>query len=399
MRLMIKASLLFVFSFFALFPAVASQQLVVIGRSETLVKSLIDHNISPDEANRVGALIERRIKAEGIGVGFKYIIEYEGNIPVKLVIPYDVGEIYEVDLRRLALSKKKVKVTVEKRLIAGVLGSGDSIYDSIYERTGDPGLAYQFARIFRHRIDFRTWTRPGDTYAFICEYLKDSFGNTKYGKILVAEYIGQKVKGKAVYYKGAYYDSRGVSLVGKYLASPIDDGWLSAPLRYRRISSYYTWHRLHPILGVVRPHLGVDYAAPYGTPVKSVADGVVIWKGWMRGYGRTVKIKHDKGIVTQYAHLARYAKGLRVGRKVKKGQVIGYVGMSGLATGPHLDFRIRVNGRFVNPLRFLARHSRGKYYRIVRKRLKGKALSYIRAQLEELDRMVASLNLTKFKAN
>ncbi|BAT71318.1 peptidase M23/M37 family [Thermosulfidibacter takaii ABI70S6] len=388
------------FIFFILvLPAFAVQEKVHIKEGETLVDSLIKHDISPDEANLVAVVLERRIKMDGVGAGFEYTIEKEGNIPVSLTIPYDVGEVYKVNLRTLDIKKEKLKVIAEKRLVVGVLRSGDSIYNSIYDKTGDPGLAYQFTRIFRHRIDFHTWTRPGDYYAFICEYLKDSMGNAKYGKILVAEFRGKKVKGEAVYYKGTYYDRNGVSLVGKYLASPIDGGWLPAPLRYRRISSYYTWHRLHPILGIVRPHLGVDYAAPYGTPIKSVADGVVIWKGWIRGYGRTVKIKHEKGIITQYAHMSRYAKRLRVGQRVKKGQVIGYVGMSGLATGPHLDFRIRVNGRFVNPLTFLARHSRGRHYKLVRRKVSGKALRYIQAQLAQLEQKVAALNIQSVKTN
>ncbi len=381
------------------FPAYAELEKVVVEKGESFVDSLVDHYISRDEAVLVASVLSRYKNVASITPGFTYYIDWEQGIPVALVVPEDVGRVYRVDLRELAVASQKIPVKVERRFVYGILGDGDSVFYSIYSKTGDASLAHQFVRIFRHRIDFHTWTRPGDYYAFVCEYLKDGMGNERYGKILVAKYEGKVVKADAVYYKGAYYDHRGVSLVGRFLASPIDAGWLRAPLRYRRISSRFTWHRLHPILGIVRPHLGVDYAAPMGTPIKSVADGVVIWKGWIGGYGRTVKIRHKGGIITQYAHMSRYARGLRVGQRVKKGQVIGYVGMSGLATGPHLDFRIKVHGRFVNPLTFLRRHSKYRVYKVVRRRVRGKALEYIRAQLDMLEEKVASLNLRGGLAN
>ncbi len=368
----------------------ARQIKVFINRGETFIDSLVAHDISRKEAAMVAYALKRYVNLNRLPEGFSYYIDYQGNIPVQLVIPYDVGKVYDVDLRRIDVNPKKLKVRIQEKSFYGVLGQGDSVFYSIYDQTGDPNLAYQFVSIFKYRIDFHTWTRPGDYYAFICQYLTDDFGNAKYGRILVAKYVGKKVKADAVYYKGAYYDSKGYPLKGVFLASPVDSGWLRAPLRYKRISSRFTYHRLHPILGIVRPHLGVDYAAPMGTPIKAVADGVVIWKGWLGGYGRTVKIRHRGGIITQYAHMSRYAKGLHVGQRVKEGQVIGYVGMSGLATGPHLDFRIKVHGRFVNPLKFLARHAHYRLIRVARKRLRGRALAYVRSQLSKLDVMLAS---------
>lgn len=142
---------------------------------------------------------------------------------------------------------------------------------------------------------------------------------------------------------GAYYRADGQSLRRAFL---------KAPLNYRRISSGYTNRRLHPIFKVVRPHHGVDYAAPYGTPVVAISDGTVFSAGWMRGYGRLLRIRHRDGIVTYSAHLSRFAAGLEVGDAVKQGQVVGYVGVSGNATGPHLDFRIEQDGQFIDPLRF-----------------------------------------------
>jgi murein DD-endopeptidase MepM/ murein hydrolase activator NlpD len=127
--------------------------------------------------------------------------------------------------------------------------------------------------------------------------------------------------------------------------------FLKSPLRYTRISSGFSRRRLHPILKIYRPHLGIDYAAPVGTPVVAVGDGRIAFKGWKGGYGRFIAIRHNGRYTTTYGHLSRYASGLKRADTVKQGQVIGYVGASGLATGPHLDFRMQRRGKFVNPLR------------------------------------------------
>lgn len=126
--------------------------------------------------------------------------------------------------------------------------------------------------------------------------------------------------------------------------------FLKAPLQFKRISSGFSYRRKHPVHGTVRPHTGVDYAAPTGTPVMSIGDGTVISKGWGGGGGNTVKIRHNSVYTTAYMHLSKYASGLKVGQRVSQGQVIGYVGMTGTATGPHLDFRVWKNGTPINPL-------------------------------------------------
>ena len=127
--------------------------------------------------------------------------------------------------------------------------------------------------------------------------------------------------------------------------------FLKAPLSYKRISSGFTYARRHPITRVVRPHTGIDYAAPKGTPVMSIGDGVVIQKGYKGGGGHTVKIKHNSVYQSAYLHLSKYGKGIAVGTRVKQGQVIGYVGSTGMSTGPHLDFRVWKNGTPINPLK------------------------------------------------
>lgn len=130
-----------------------------------------------------------------------------------------------------------------------------------------------------------------------------------------------------------------------------DDYFLRAPLSYRRVSSGYSYSRLNPITNEEQPHLGIDYSAPSGTPVHSIGPGRVLSNEWSGGYGKTVRILHTNGYISQYAHLSRYARGVIPGKRVRKGEIIGYVGMTGLATGPHLDFRITYQGTFINPLK------------------------------------------------
>ncbi|MBW2622888.1 MAG: M23 family metallopeptidase, partial [Deltaproteobacteria bacterium] len=210
----------------------------------------------------------------------------------------------------------------------------------------DPEVVLNFSDIFAYDIDFFTDIQTGDRFSIFYElkYLQGNLVGS--GRILAAEFINNGKKLEAYYFekspgKGGYYDAEGRSLRKMFLKSP---------LRFRRISSYFSRSRYHPILKICRPHLGIDYAAPPGTPVETVADGKVTFKGWNGGYGRFVKIKHNRAYTTTYGHLSRYAKGLKKGKRVKQGDLIGYVGSSGLSTGPHLDYRMVKNGKFINPL-------------------------------------------------
>jgi murein DD-endopeptidase MepM/ murein hydrolase activator NlpD len=131
----------------------------------------------------------------------------------------------------------------------------------------------------------------------------------------------------------------------------MERAFLAAPLKYERVSSTFSYQRLHPILDILRPHLGIDYVAAEGTPLWSIADGIVLHRGWGGGFGNLLKIEHANGYVSFYSHLSRFARGLKVGDRVRQKQVIGYVGSTGLATGPHVCFRVQKDGQFVNPAR------------------------------------------------
>ena len=187
----------------------------------------------------------------------------------------------------------------------------------------------------------------GDTITLLYEKEHHSAGVSQTKRVIFAKLDSKKYSFEASRFKDkfghvAYYDSRGRSL---------GTGYLRYPVKFERISSPFNMHRLHPVLKKVRPHTGVDLAARSGTPVKSVSSGYVRFVGHKGGYGKVVIIKHNAMNQTLYAHLSKFPKHLKVGQKVKMSQVIGYVGMSGLATGPHLHYEFRVKGRPVNPLK------------------------------------------------
>jgi murein DD-endopeptidase MepM/ murein hydrolase activator NlpD len=213
----------------------------------------------------------------------------------------------------------------------------------------------ELADIYGHVIDFVYEIREGDQFIVTFEkrYLDGEF--IEYGNILAAEFINAGESFVAVRYTDTegdtgYYDQKGVSL---------RKAFLRAPLNFRRISSNFKLARKHPILGKMRAHKGTDYAASTGTPIYAAGDGKITFRGTKGGYGRTVIIKHGNSIETRYAHLSRYGK-FKSGQKVKQGQVIGYVGMSGLATGPHLHYEFIVSGVHRNPRTILEKLPKAK---------------------------------------
>jgi murein DD-endopeptidase MepM/ murein hydrolase activator NlpD len=237
-------------------------------------------------------------------------------------------------------------VPVDRRavLVSGTIR--ENLFESV-ERTGErPQLVMDFAEIFAWDFDFAADSQPGDTFRMLVEkvYTGDQF--VKYGRILAAEYESEGRLHTGVYFKdkdgSGYYTPKGESLRRAFLKSPLE---------FTRISSTFSRGRRHPILGGVRPHLAVDYAAPMGTPIFAVADGTVESAGWSGGGGNTVVVRHRANFKTMYNHLSHFAKGVRPGTAVRQRQVIGYVGSTGLSTGPHLDYRVIKDGTFVNPLK------------------------------------------------
>jgi len=229
------------------------------------------------------------------------------------------------------------------RTIRGRIDS--SLFESMTGAGGHDATALQLANIFAYDIDFAQDLRPGDTFAVTYSEVMQDGRYLQDGPILAARFSNGGHEYTAVRYvassgQAGYYTPAGVSLHKAFLRAPLD---------FTRVSSTFDLHRFHPILNIIRAHKGVDYAAPTGTPVKAAGDGRVLFAGRRGGYGNVVELDHSHGITTVYGHLSRFAAGLRAGQRVSQGQVIAYVGMTGLATGPHLHYEYRVNGEYKNP--------------------------------------------------
>ncbi len=244
---------------------------------------------------------------------------------------------------------RKLEAAVELKTVAagGVVDS--SLYESVQKAGESTALVSLLVEQFAWDVNFYTDTHPGDHWKVVIEkqYLGGQF--YKYGRLLAAEYGGKVGTFRSFFWagKGAprdkpgkYYDDHGLA---------ISKTMLKTPLRYVRISSKFDRKRFHPILHVEKAHLGIDYAAPQGTPVWASASGRVVEVGLKRGSGNTIVLAHANGLSTRYYHLSRYARGLHVGQLVRQKEVIGFVGMTGLATGPHLHFSVTKNGAFVDP--------------------------------------------------
>ena len=220
-----------------------------------------------------------------------------------------------------------------------------SLFHAIEEGGEQPQLVIALVNIFEWDFDFTADTRAGDRFRLVVEkrYAGDTFVN--YGRVLAAQYQSERrlLTGVAfaVGKRFAYYDAVGRSLRKMFLKSPLE---------FTRITSGFAYARPHPIMGGTRPHLAIDYAAPTGTPVRAVADGVVVKAGWDGGYGQVVHIRHGAGYETLYAHLSRFGRGIRPGTRVSQRQVVGYVGTTGMSTGPHLHYEVIKDGGRVNPL-------------------------------------------------
>ncbi len=265
----------------------------------------------------------------------------------RLVYEIDALNYLEVRPENASYTAKRHTLDVDVRYERAEGSISSSLYESAVQAGLSPEVVMDLTDIFAWDINFFTDIRQGDTYTVLYEkyFVKEAFKG--YGRVVAARFVNQGEEHTAVHFnngKGVegYYDDQG---------KPIQKLFLKAPLNYRRISSGFSYNRMHPVYHKMRPHLGVDYAAPTGTPIVALGDGKVVYKGWSNGFGESLRIQHRNGYITYYGHLSRYAKGMSKGKQVKQGQVIGYVGATGVATGPHLDFRVKSGGSFINPLK------------------------------------------------
>ena len=228
--------------------------------------------------------------------------------------------------------------------VSGAIRS--SLYASLKTAAAPLSLTPKMNDILGWEVDFTRDVRRGDTYRILYEEIWKDGVFVRTGTILALEYVGRGKTHQAFRFEDSegrpgYYDADGRNLQKQLMRAPVE---------YSRISSGFSWRRFHPILKKYMPHLGVDYAAPVGTPIRAAGSGTILEATRKRGNGRYVKIQHvNRSYETFYLHLSRFASGIRKGVKVNQGQVIGYVGATGYATGPHVDFRVKKDGRFVNP--------------------------------------------------
>ena len=321
----------------------------VIGRNELLSTILYRYNVSSQTIYYLEKASQETWSVRKMQSGKPYhILRDRDSIATARYFIYDINK---TDYAVYSLSDSiysyigSIDVDTVLNYISGSIET--SLWNAMIDQGAAPDLAGMLADIYSWTIDFFGIQKRDSFSVYYQEMYADSV-RVATGEILAANFITSGTDHYAFRYnyhndRGEYFDEKGTSLRRAFL---------KAPLSYTRISSKFSNARLHPIKKVVRAHHGVDYAAPSGTPVYSVGDGVVTARAWdNKGGGNYIKIKHNSTYTTEYMHLRGFAKGISVGTHVSQGQLIGYVGMTGTATGPHLDYRVFKNGTAIDPLR------------------------------------------------
>jgi len=329
-------------------PPATRVQTVELERGDTLVRALVRGGIGPGTATDVAGLLKKGgADLRRLRPGDTLTITWSGPRPVSINWEASAWLAFTLEATENGWTVRREQVTPEIRVEPVRGGVISSLFQAVEDAREAPQLVLRLVEIFSSDFDFTADTRPGDRFRLLVE--KRYAGNrfVEYGRILVAQYRTEvrTLTGIAFDRSGrgrfAYYDPSGRSLRKSFLRSPLE---------FTRVTSGFTYARPHPILGGVRPHLAIDYAAPVGTQVRAVADGTVGSAGWDEGNGISVLLRHRSGYQTMYNHLSKLAAGIRPGARVVQRQVIGYVGMTGVATGSHLDYRVAKNGVWVNPV-------------------------------------------------
>jgi murein DD-endopeptidase MepM/ murein hydrolase activator NlpD len=302
--------------------------------TSTMIERIAKENIQAFDVRKIkaGNRFARIVPIDSLDKTLYFI--YELN-PIDFVV---------VDLRdTLKVYRDKKDVSFQVKTATGTITS--SLWNCFVENKLDVGLGLALSDIYAWTVDFYG-LQKGDNFKVIYEEVYVENKMVGIDRILASKFQSNGKDFYAYHFeqngKAEYFDEKGQSLQRSFL---------KAPLKFSRISSRFTKSRMHPILRISRPHYGVDYSAPKGTPVVALGDGRVGEAGFKGGYGRFISIRHNSVYTTTYAHLSGYAKGIKAGAHVSQGQVIGFVGSSGLSTGPHLDFRVYKNGSPTDPLR------------------------------------------------
>ncbi len=318
-----------------------------IGRGETLPSLLQRLGINAEDRQEFSAAV-RRSNSIGQLIPGRSVLARVSSSGRLMLLRYLASDTTLVSVNRVNQSFAVTQQTIQPEM-RPVMRSG-AVQGSLFGATDAADvpdrIASEMAEAFSGDIDFHRDLRRGDRFSVIYEAFYFDGQLVKTGRLLAAEFINQNEAYRAVYFKDpqgrdGYYSAEGQSLKRAFLKSPMP---------FDRISSGFTAARLHPVLKIWRSHKGVDYAAPTGTPVRAVSDSIVNFVGKQGGYGNLVVLNHQAPYSTAYGHLSRFAKGIKRGGRVSQGQVIGYVGATGLASGPHLHYEFRINGAQRNPL-------------------------------------------------
>jgi murein DD-endopeptidase MepM/ murein hydrolase activator NlpD len=313
---------------------------------DTLERALLRSGLDAAQAREIGAALRGRVDPRRLHAGERIRVGRTDDGRVASLSYWPTPERgHAVRRDGDGWTAYPVDGGAETRVVALTGRLASSLFATLAERGEAPVLSGRFVELFEWDFDFAADCLPSDRFRLLVEkrYVDGEF--VAYGDILAAQYRSEdRPLLTAIAFRrpgttAAYYDLDGRS---------VRKAFLRAPLEFTRVSSGYSHARLHPILGGVMPHLAIDYAAPVGTPVRAVADGVVVHAGWDGGNGLSILLRHAHGYRTMYNHLSRLE--VRSGQRVTQRQLIGRVGATGLATGPHLDYRVMKDGRWVNPL-------------------------------------------------
>ena len=322
-------------------------------RGETLSALFARNGLNDSAVRRVAHLLDlRRLQA---GLVFRFRRPVGDSLPDQVTVR--MGPEQRLLLTRLAgtwdARTEAVRWYVDTIRVAGTIET--SLYDALdvavpWTVLGDGErvrLAWDVADVFQWQVDFSRDLQPGDGFLVLLERLRSEDGDVRAGQVLAAELEHDGAPLSAFRFAAlpgasTFFDQEGRSLRRAFLKSPVE---------FRRISSRFNRSRRHPVLGSVRRHEGTDYAADPGTPVLAAGDGQVVRAAWGGGYGNLVEVRHVNGIVTRYGHLRGFASGVRAGARVTQGQVIAYVGSTGLSSGPHLHYEFRINGVARDPMK------------------------------------------------
>lgn len=339
-----------------------------VGKSDTLGRLLKKSGLTAAEADEVIRSLSGVFDFKSLRAGQSFRIERGPDGRVK-AFELAVSKVQTVRAERgsdgaLVGKADNSQTRLEIRSLGGRIDS--SLYAAIKSSGESAALVDFFVDVFAYDLDFYNDTHDGDTFRVVVEkQMHDrppgapagppAAGGTpaaelvRYQRILAAEYAGKAGTFRAFWFRDGYFDEQGRS---------VERTLLKTPLKFQRVSSGFDRARMHPVLHTVRAHLGIDYAAPTGTPVWAAASGVIVQRGDAGGAGNLVILRHDSGIETAYMHLSRFADGQKVGQRVAAKTVIGYVGATGLATGPHLHFGVRQNGVYIDPNKLVPTRSR-----------------------------------------